>query len=286
MMWLRYFFLLCFLLYFPVIKAQTVTDDISHTVILSHPPKRIISLAPDLTELLFAAGAGQYIVGVMKGSDYPSAAKKIPVIANYNALNIEAILALHPDLIVAWKQNSYASQLRLLQRFNIPVYFSDQHDLSDIPNTLQRLGVLSGTEKIANHAAEKFHIRYVELQKKYAHHKPISVFYQLWSHPLMTVNKTSWINQIITLCGGKNIFADVKNPTPQINLEAVIVANPDIILSSDSSPGWKIRWQQWSQMTAVRQKHLFTVEPDLLERAGPRLLEGADRVCQFLQAAR
>jgi iron complex transport system substrate-binding protein len=264
------------------VYACEVRDDSNHIVNLTKPAARIISLAPDLTELLFAAGAGNQVVGVASGSDYPPAAKKLPVAASYNSLNAEAILALHPDLIVAWAGGSSDAVMQSLQNFGIPVFFSHQKNISDIPVTLQKLGCLAGTQQIANQAALNFSARVHALQQKYSGKKPISVFYMLSEHPLMTVNKDSWITQIISMCGGQNIFANAKGIAPQINLEAVLAANPDVILTSDTNRSWKKEWNTWPQLFAVKNKFLYSIDPDLLERAGPRLIDGAEQICDDL----
>jgi len=257
-----------------------VIDDLGNSVNLAHPAERIISLAPDLTELLFAAGAGDKIVGVVQGSDYPLAAKKIPIVASYNSLNAEAVLALHPDLVVAWKGNS-ANQLEVLKHLGVAVFISNQRDLSDIPKTLRRLGCLSNNEKIAEKAAEDFASHVEQLEKKYSHQKPLSVFFELSSRPLMTINKESWINQMITICGGNNIFANLKTIAPIINIEAVLKENPEVILSSQRA-NWQKEWMVWGQMKAVQNKSLFTVNPDSVERAGPRLIAGLDAICKAI----
>ncbi len=269
------FFLLCC----SITNACEVTDDAGQKIHLVHPAKRIISLAPDLTELLFAAGAGHQIVGVMQGSDYPDAAKKIPIVGNYLSLNAEAILSLKPDLIIAWEGGNSALQLQQLKHFPIPVFLSHQRDVTDIPKTLQKLGCLAGTERIANRAATEFLKHYQTLQKQYAHQKPVSVFYEVWPRPLTTINHESWINQIITLCGGKNIFANLKMIAPQVNEEAVIAANPEVIIGPDTTD-WQSTWKKWPQLTAVNQKHLYAIHPDWIERAGPRLINGAEEICR------
>ncbi len=266
-----------------LVHAHTVTDDVGQQVVLKHPAQRIISLAPDLTELLFAAGAGDRIVGVMQGSDYPAAAKKIPRVANYQSVNIEAILALRADLIVVWTQGNLAEKLK---RLGIPIYRSQQEKLTDIPATLKRLGYLAGTEKIANRAAEDFLQRYTQLQKTYANKKPLTVFYQVWMQPLITVSKSSWINEVISLCGGRNIFADLKGAAPAVNLEAVITANPDVIIGTDTPRDWQKIWRTWKQLNAVLNNHIYSVNPDWVERAGPRILDGVASICRDLALAR
>lgn len=264
----------------PSVFACSVTDDEGHLIQLKQPATRIISLAPDLTELLFTAGAGKKIVGVMRGSDYPPSAKNKMVVASYNQIDAEKIVSLHPDLIVMWGEGTLASEVKKLK---IPVYLSHQRKLTDIPTTLQRLGCLAGTEKAANAAAEKFLKRYATLKKKYARTKKIKIFYQIWSQPLITVNHTSWINDVMDLCGGQNIFANLTGAAPQVDIEAVIAANPDVIIASNTQKNWQQPWMKWPQITAVKNHQLFTVDADLLERGSTRILSGMEAVCLSLQ---
>jgi len=246
------------------------------------PARRIVSLAPDLTEWLYAIDSGQYIIGVAKGSDYPDAVKNIPIVASYNTLNSEAILALHPDLIIAWSGTPPA-QLQLLRELHLPVYVSHIQSLMDIPRTLQELGHLVGKEAAAHEAAQVFLARYQELQKKYARTKKVRVLYEISADPLMTINKTSWINEIITLCGGVNIFADSTGIAPKISEEAVVLLNPDVILMDQNISSWQAEWQNWRNLKAVQTHHLFSLNGDWVERAGPRILKGIESVCKDLE---
>lgn len=287
--WFKKIFCKTSIFFFLISTAQAaceVIDDSNHKVQLAQPATRIISMAPDLTELLFAAGAGEKVVGVTRGTDYPAVAKKIPIIASYNSLNTEAVLALHPDLIIAWAGGNSAAQLQTLQHLGIPIFLSQQRDITDIPASLKKFGCLAGTEKTANQAAQNLSARIQVLKQHYAHQKIIPVFYTIGTHPLMTVNKDSWINQIISLCGGRNIFADAKGIAPQVSLEAVIAANPDVIITSETDKDWKKTWLAWPQLRAVQNHFLFAINPDWLEKAGPRLIDGAEDMCRDLQVVR
>ncbi|MEO8400410.1 MAG: cobalamin-binding protein [Gammaproteobacteria bacterium] len=264
-------------------NACEVVDDASHTIKLLSPAKRIISLAPDLTELLFAAGAKENIVGVVKGSDYPSNAKKIPVVANFNHVDVERVLALHPDLIVVWAESRMPDQLKNL---SVPIYVSHLRHITDVPRTLQRLGCLAGTEKKASVAARHFIQDYQQLQRKYSRQKTISVFYQIWPEPLVTVTQASWINEIIMLCGGKNIFANLSGVTPEVSMEAVLRANPDVIIGSETKMDWRKQWRKWPLLSAVKNNRLFVIDPDWVERAGPRILNGAEEMCRMIETVR
>jgi len=266
-----------------IVMACQVEDDAGHLITLPHPAKRIISLAPDLTELLFAAGANDHIVGVMKGSDFPKEAKNIPIVANFNDIDVERVLVLHPDLIVVWAEGGILHQLK---NSDVPIYVSHQHHLRDIPYTLERLGCLAGTEKIANKNAKQFVQRYHYLQKKYSTQKTESVFYEMWPKPLVTITKASWINEVITLCGGKNIFADLPGVAPEINLEAVIRANPAVIIGGKNKNNWGETWKAWPELSAVKHHAVFSMDDDFLQRAGPRILEGAQKMCALLEESR
>lgn len=272
---------LLFCIFSSAVFACGVVDDTGQVIHLNAPAKRIISLSPDLTEILFAVHADHQIVGVMNGSDYPDAAKKIPVIGSYTGIDIERVLSLHPDLIVTWGA-MFSHQLAVFKKMGIPIYISDPHQLSDVAKTIKHLGCLTGNEKMAEQQAEEFSKQLQTLQQRYQRHKPIKVFYQIGSHPLLTINKASWINQAIKLCGGENVFADLKFAAPEVNIESVIAANPDVILADAKDEQWKQAWLPWSQVTAVKNQALYNINPDWIDRPGPRLIWGVRQVCEKL----
>lgn len=271
------------LLYCQVAFAFHVVDDEGQDIVLSHPAKRIISLAPDLTELLFAAGAGKNIVGVMRGSDHPEAAKNIPIVADFNYVNVEKVLSLHPDLIVVWNVGRIPEQVK---QWGIPVYFSHQQHLMDIPHTIQRFGILAGTSKTADQVANNFIQTLNLLRLQYSYQPPVPVFFELGTKPLITISQKSWINEMIEVCGGKNIFKDTWGVVPEVSVEAVIQRNPSVIIATETNADWKRQWITWSEVTAVQQERLYTIDPDLLERAGPRILSGLQKMCSQIELAR
>lgn len=280
-------FLLCVLLLLSssIYAACELIDDTGTKVELKNSAERIISLAPDITETLFAIGAGKQIVGVIDASDYPDAAKTIPKVGSYSGIDLEKIMTLHPDLIITWG-NNFSRQLSNLSELSVAIYKSDPHQLDDISRRFKHLGCLTGHEATANTLAESFDNRLNDLKQKYSNKKSITVFYQIGTHTLMTINKESWINQVISLCGGRNLFADAKTTAPEITLEAIVIANPRAIINSTLDANWKRTWETWKQIDAVKNSSLFTIHPDLLERAGPRLLVGANELCQDLERVR
>lgn len=269
--------------------APSVVDDAGRTVALPAAAQRIVSLAPHATELLFAVGAGAQIVGADEYSDYPQAAKAIPRIGRAGALDVERIIALKPDLIVAWGSGNTGGQVAQLQRFKLPVFSSEPRSPADVASTLRRLGVLSGHQASAEKAATDFEAGLTALQKQFSGREKVSVFYQIWHEPLQTINREHNISAVIRLCGGQNVFDALPTLAPTLAREAVLRADPQVILGSGSDgqrPQWLDDWRRWPQLRAVKYEALYDIPPDLMQRPTPRLLEGAQRVCAVLDQAR
>jgi len=267
----------------------TVSDDAGREVKLHEPATRIVSLSPHATELLFAAGAGARVVGAASYSDYPSAAQQLPAVGSAENLNLEAIIALRPDLVVAWESGNAATQVERLINFGIPVFFSEPRQLEDIATNLQQLGKLAGSTAVAEAAAQEFRDGYRKIGREFARRTPVRTFYQIWHQPLMTVNGQQLISQVITLCGGRNIFADLKTLAPVINREAVVAADPQAIIASGQAserPEWLESWQAWPQLSAVKHQQLYVIDPDIIQRQTPRILQGARVMCRQLEQAR
>jgi iron complex transport system substrate-binding protein len=204
-------------------------------------------------------------------------------------LNIEAIIALRPDLIVAWESGNAAVQVEKLQAFGIPVFFSEPRRLDDIATNLQRLGRLADSRAAADVAATAFRDAYRSLELDYAGRTPVRTFYEIWHQPLMTVNGQQMINQVITLCGGRNIFAGLETLAPVVSREAVVAADPQAIIASGRAaerPEWLESWRTWPQVSAVKHGQLYVIEADLIQRQTPRLLQGAAIMCRQLENAR
>jgi iron complex transport system substrate-binding protein len=281
--------LMLFLSLDAVTESVQVIDDLGRKVKLSFPAQRIVSLAPHITENLFAAGIGDLLVGAVTYSDYPEEAKSIPRIGSYNKFNIELILALEPDLIIAWKEGNQKHQVEKLTELGLTVYINAPEELNDIAGDIKDFGRLSGKEITANIAATSFTSRLNKLRKDFSGKKQISVFYETWHKPLLTVNEQQFIGRILKLCSGKNIFAQLDALTPQVSEEAVLAANPEVIIASghgEARPEWLDRWRKWPLLNATKNDHLFFVPPQLIQRHTPRLLEGSQLVCEYLQQIR
>ncbi|HEX9802830.1 MAG TPA: cobalamin-binding protein [Gammaproteobacteria bacterium] len=271
----------------PLHAAVTVQDDTGRSVSLSQPAARIVSLAPHITEQLFAIGAGEKIVGAVEYSDYPEQAKAIPRVGGYSRLDLERILALEPDLVVGWQSGNDARAIERLQALGVTLYLSEPRRLPDIAAGMARLGVLAGVAEQAAQQAGAFRERLDALRRQNSDRKPVTLFYQIWNRPLMTVSGRHLINDVIALCGGRNIFAELDALTPTVSVEAVLAADPEVIIASGMGaerPEWLDEWQRWSQLRAVRNGQLFVIDPNIIQRATPRLLLGAERMCRFLHS--
>lgn len=268
---------------------QSVSDDLGGSVSLSQPAQRIVSLAPHATEMLFAAGLGTHLVGAVSYSDYPEAARSIPRVGSYDNPDLERILALKPDLVVAWYSGNPPRPLETLQRLGIAVYQSEPREFEQIPATIEKLGVLGGSRPIASANAAEFRRQLEQLRRHHAEARPIRVFYQLWQQPLMTANNEHLIGKVITLCGGRNVFGTLGQLTPTVSLEAVLAAGPEVIVASGmdtARPEWLDEWRRWPQLPAVQHNALYFIAPDLIQRHSPRILLGARQLCEQLDDAR
>ncbi|MDQ5904560.1 MAG: iron complex transport system substrate-binding protein [Pseudomonadota bacterium] len=267
----------------------SVRDDVGNTVRLAQPAKRIISLAPHMTETLFAAGAGAQIVGTVDYSDYPEVAKKIQRVGGYSRFDLEAVAALKPDLIVGWQSGNAAAHLDKLKGLGYTMYVSQPNRIEDVASEIERLGTLAGTSATANAEAKRFRDKLAALRAQYTGKATVRTFYQIWKQPLMTVGKNQIISDAIRLCGGENVFGTLTQMAPTVTVEAVIAANPETIIASgmgDSRPEWLDDWKKWTSIEAVKRDNLFFVQPELIQRHTPRLLDGTERLCQHLETVR
>jgi iron complex transport system substrate-binding protein len=271
----------------------SVVDDSGATVTLDAPARRIVSLAPHTTELVYAAGGADLIVGAVNYSDYPPAARQLPRVGDNQALDLEKIAALKPDLLVVWRHGNAQRQIGALRALGIPLFFSEPKQLPDIAANLHKLGELMGTVSTADKAAQDFSAKIARLREQYAQRPVVSVFYQVWETPLMTLNGDHMVSDVIRLCGGRNVFASLTPVAPTVSTEAVIAANPDAIVTgrygdadSGTLPKSLDRWRSWTELTAVSHRNLFAVNADWLDRPAPRLADGAAQLCEALQTAR
>ena len=268
-----------------------VTDDAGRRLSFANQPQRIVSLAPHITELLFAAGAGERIVATSQYSDFPPAAKNIPAIGDAYTVNIEALLKLNADLVLVWESGIPIRTIESFDRLNIQYFVSEPKSVSAMVESLRVFGRIAGDVTEANQTADRLQQRWKQLQTKYQSLPPVSIFYQIWHEPLFSVSNPHIIDRVIKSCGGKNIFFDQPRPVFMTQLEAVLAANPDAILfgglnrTTDKATNTRF-WQRFNQLDAVKNERLIALPDELLHRPSPRLIDGAEYMCEQIQRVR
>ena len=282
--------LLCFAMPSQAQSSIKVIDDGQRAVTLDKPARRIISLAPHVTELVFAAGAGNFLVGVSEYSDFPEEAKKITSIGNIFALDLERLLALKPDLVVIWGTGNAKLLAKKLRDNKITVFESDPLNYEDIASSIEKIATLSGTQDVGMGTAKQFKERLKNLKIQYqlrGNEKPLRVFHQMIKSPLMTVNHEHFISKMITLCGGSNVFAELKDLSSSITTEALLIANPEFIFNSGKDNQSLVKdWAQFPNINAVKKQNLYSIPGDWLHRAGPRVLDATELLCKNIAEAR
>lgn len=265
----------------------TGADGVSVT--LKAPAQRVVSLAPDLAELLYDVGAGDTLKGTVEYSDYPAAAKAVPRVGDGFHMDPEKVLALKPDLVLAWAGGTPQALTDKLRSLGVPVLAIGTHELTDIAANLETVGSATGHEAAAAKAAGDFRERLAALQDSYAQAAPVRVFYEVSEEPLFTVGGAQSISRLMRLCGGRNVFADLSELGPAVSFEAVLARDPQAIVTGDGegdvAERFK-RWQQWPELSAVRYKNLYAVNDDWISRATPRLLDAGKQLCEDLDKAR
>lgn len=280
-----------FLLLFPVFAVAqiSVIDDFGNTVTLQEPAIRIVSLAPHITETLYAAGAGDNIIGTVRYSDYPPAASDIPIIGSYKEVSYESLLSMNPDLVIIWASGNGDEITARIKSLGLTVFMDEPRDIEDIASSLRRFGKLTGNEAIAEAEAARFMEKLNALRQDYNENETLDVFYQVWNDPLTTLNGEHLISDVIRLCGGRNIFADVIPLAPVVNAESVLTADPQVIVVSgmgSDRPEWLDEWKAWPGLAANDNDQLHYIPPDLLQRNSPRVIQGAQLLCDILSEAR
>jgi iron complex transport system substrate-binding protein len=250
------------------------------------PAPRIVSLAPHLTEIAYAAGAGAALVGTVEYSDYPEEARALPRVGDGWRVDLERVLALRPDVVLAWSSGTPRGTIERLQAMRLRVVEVPTYRLEDVPAALRRVGELAGTAATAEPAAARFEADVRRLRRQHAGARPVAVFVQIDDEPLFTVNGRHVISEVVELCGGRNVFADLPQIAPQVDIEAVLARDPQVILSTDDTiADPRAQWRRWPQLAAVRHGTIYSMPSDTVARASPRLVEGVRAVCDALDDA-
>ena len=287
---LRLFLLFFFLLpVWAVAAPVNVIDDTGQQVSLAHPANRIVALAPHVVETLFSAGAGDKIVGAVDYSDYPAPAQTIPRVGGYSAFNLEAIAALKPDLVIAWASGNSPSAIEKIRSLGVPIYLSQINTVAEVANEIEKFGTLAGTQNIATPATRNFRKQLNDLTRHYQNKPEVRVFYQISEWPLMTIGGKQIISNALEICGGKNIFSNLAPMAPVVTVESVLAANPEAIMTSGMqsiNPSALAQWRKWPKLLATERQNFFFIDPDLMNRSGPRIIEGTQMLCKAVETAR
>ena len=266
----------------------TVTDDTGKSVSLPAVPTRIVSLAPGATEMLFAAGAGKHVIATVQYSDEPPAAKQVPRIGDVVAIDMERLVALRPQVAVVWPGGGTPAQIEEIGRMGIPVYQQQVTSLADLPKSLRRLGALTGTSEVADGAAQRIAGRLASLARQYENKRYPTVLLQVWNHPIYTIGGTQLMSDALRLCGARNLFGDLRDLAPAVDIEAVVARNPDIIVAAappGTGPEWIADWKRFTTLRAVRNDNLIIFEDRRLTRLGPSVVDATEELCKALAKA-
>lgn len=250
-------------------------------------PQRIVTLSPHLAELVFAVGAGDQLVGVSAYTSYPPAAAELPVVGDAFNIDQEQLLLLQPDLLLAWGSGTPAHVVDELRSRGFRVTVIETKSLADIAAAVVKVGVLTGHAENAQRVAESFEQGLNRLQENAKSATPVRVFYQVSARPLYTVSDEHYISELIALCGGSNIFADLAELAPTIDVEAVVARDPEVMLASTAAGDDAFAdWSRWPGITANRLGNHFRLPADTISRASPRVVGAAESMCDALDKAR
>jgi len=272
-------------------KAASVvaTDDTGRHVRVSPPPLRIASLAPNVTAMLFAAGAGAEVVATTEYSTEPPAARRIPSIGDANAIDFERLVALHPDVIVAWPGGENAASIDRIEQLGIPVYRERVGTLADMPASVRRLGALAGTRQAADRQANLLEERIATLTRRYSGAQPVTVLLQVWSRPIYTVGGPHLLTNALRVCGARNVFGDLRQLGPAVSTESVIARDPQVIIAVGppaESGSWLAEWRRFPELRAAASGNLIGFADQRLTRMGPGVLDATEELCKAIDAAR
>jgi vitamin B12 transport system substrate-binding protein len=245
--------------------------------------ERVVSLAPSLSEIMLELDAGDLLVGVLDGGERPAALVDVPSVGRYGQVEMETLISLQPDLVLLWPHSIPRSQREQLQQFGIPVLVAEPAKLAQLAEQFALIGAAVGRPERGERLAEQFRAGIAELREKHARETPLRVFYQVWHQPLYTLGGKQIISEAIGVCGGKNIFADLSLPAPQVSVEAILARDPQVILAGSGAE--LDAWNAWPQLAAVRNGQLLEVPDKGLERPSFQMLGAIGKLCEVMAGA-
>ena len=268
------------------VTPRTFVDDLGRKIFLAKAPRRVVSLAPSITEILYAIGLNDEIVGVTEFCDYPPEAKQKAKIG-YAQPNIEAIVTLEPDLVLAPRAFLRADLLAKLEQLKVTTFVVDPESFEEIPSRIQTVGRILNRSTAADGVAMAMRQRIAAIRSKMEAVARVRVLYVLNSQPLITVGPGSYIHQVINVAGGSNIASQATVPYPHLNMEAVLKEDPEIIIfpigkAEGISLAEQQEWLRWTSLSAVKQGRLHQISADILNRPGPRIVEGLETLARII----
>ena len=266
--------------------ALQASDDRGVTISVGRPVERIVSLAPHLAEIAFAAGASAKLAGVSSFTRNPAEAERLPVVASHGRVDIERLIALRPDLVLAWQSGNSPLQIDRLERIGIRVFVTEARALADIPRIVRLVGALAGSVEVAETRARQFEKEIADLRTRYARERRVAVFLEIWHTPFLTVNGGHLISDALRVCGGRNVFAAAKTLTPLVSREQILAARPEAIVTSGFGSEALQAWRGLELVPAVRNRRIYAIDPDWLHAQGPHVIEGVRALCWRLELAR
>ena len=271
----------------------SVIDDFNRTVTLPTPAKRILSLGPHITENLFSAGAGAQVAGVVEHSDYPPQAQRIASVGDgYTQINLEAVIALAPDLVVAWQTAGNKESIQKMVELGMPVYYSEPRTFEDIIENIEELALLAGSRTRMGSLAAKLRTELAQVRARFGEKSVLTVFYQIWHEPLITLNGEHYLSRALELCGARNVFADLSIIAPRVSVEAVLQANPDIIIAAAgddnnrTSRSQMSMWKKWKSLAASAKDGFLFIDGNVMHRHTARMILGIRGLCEQIDRVR
>jgi iron complex transport system substrate-binding protein len=278
-----------FLAAVPARGGEAFIDDAGRRVQAAAPAQRIVTLAPHLAELAFAAGAGHKVVGVSSYTDWPDAARRLPQVAISGQVDLERLVMAQPDLVLTWTSGVPAQESARIAQLGYRVVSVEIRRLEDVALWVRRIGALAGTQATADAAALAYERELAALLARYRGRPPVDTFYEIWNDPLMTLSGTHLVSQILAVCGGRNVYADATTLAPVVSLEDLIATKPAAVLVAappEQAEKWMGAWRRDARLAAVGARHVERIDPALANRMGPRVLDGVRAVCAALENAR
>jgi iron complex transport system substrate-binding protein len=266
--------------------ALQVRDDRGVTVTLERPAERIVTLAPHLAEIAFAAGAGAKLIGVSTFTRHPPEAERLPVIASYGRVDLERLIALRPQLVLAWQSGNSPLQIERLERLGFPVFATETRSLVDIPRIVRLVGAIAGSADSAEARARGLESEIGKLQGRHAGERSVAVFLEIWHTPMLTVNGGHLASDALRLCGAHNVFAGAKALTPLVSREQLLAARPEAIITAGFGADARDAWRGFETLEAVRRGRVYAIDPDQLIGQGPRFLRGVRALCDRIELLR